>query len=85
MGQYRIRINLIQSSAVSLTVCVDQSRHIDRLIDQLQTEYKVAYNDNLKLLTIRGYDEELFTRYADSEDAFLVQRTRRTLRIVLKA
>jgi aspartate kinase len=85
MGQYRIKINLIQSSAVSLTVCVDQSRHIDRLIDQLQTEYKVAYNDNLKLLTIRGYDEELFTRYADSEDAFLVQRTRRTLRIVLKA
>ena len=84
MGQYRIKINMIQSSAVSLTVCVDKSRHLDRLIDQLSTEYKVAYNSNMKLLTIRGYDQNLFSKYADSEDAFLVQRTRRTLRIVMK-
>ena len=84
MGQYRIKINMIQSSAVSLTVCVDKSRHLDRLIDQLCTEYKVAYNSNMKLLTIRGYDQTLFSKYADSEDAFLVQRTRRTLRIVMK-
>ena len=84
MGQYRIKINMIQSSAVSLTVCVDWSRHLDRLIDQLRMEYKVAYNSNMQLLTIRGYDQNLFSKYADSEEAFLVQRTRRTLRIVMK-
>lgn len=77
-GQYRQKINLIQSSAVNLSLCVDDSRYLERVVDALQTEFRVVYNRDMELLTIRGYDQITYDRYAEAEGVFLVQKTRRT-------
>ena len=84
-GQYRQKINLIQSSAVNLSLCVDDSRYLERVVDALQTEFRVVYNRDMELLTIRGYDQTTYDRYAEAEGVFLVQKTRRTARIVRSA
>lgn len=76
-GQYRQKINLIQSSAVNLSLCVDDSRYLERVVDALQTEFRVVYNRDMELLTIRGYDQITYDRYAEAEGVFLVQKTRR--------
>lgn len=85
LERYNIKVNLIQSSAVNLSICVDASRHLAEVSERLKADgYRVVYNDDMELLTIRGYDRELAERYAEGDDIYLSQRTRRTLRIVRK-
>lgn len=84
-SEYRQKINLIQSSAVNLSLCVDSSLNLERVVDRLQVDFRVVYNQGMELLTIRGYDEPTYTQYAEAERVFLVQKTRRTARIVRSA
>ena len=83
--QYHQKINLIQSSAVNLSVCVDESRYLERVIDTLQVDFRVVYNQGVELLTVRGYDQASYARYAEAPGVMLVQKTRRTVRLVRKA
>ena len=83
--QYHLKINLIQSSAVNLSVCVDESRYLERVIDTLQVDFRVVYNQGVELLTVRGYDQASYARYAEAPGVMLVQKTRRTVRLVRKA
>ncbi|MBQ4278443.1 MAG: aspartate kinase [Rikenellaceae bacterium] len=79
---HRVKINMIQSSAVSLSLCVDDARGLHEAVETLQQDFRVMYNGHMELLTVRGYDQPIYDRYATTPDVFLVQRTRRSLRIV---
>ena len=80
-----VKVNLIQSSAVNLSMCVDNSRRLGEVVRRLAEEgFRVVYNDNVELLTVRGYTRELFEKHAAGDDIFLVQKTRRTFRVVRK-
>lgn len=81
-GQYRQKINLIQSSAVNLSVCVDESRHLERVVEDLQADFRVVYNRGMELLTIRGYTPAIYESYTAENGVYLVQKTRRIARIV---
>ncbi len=86
LERYNIKVNLIQSSAVNLSICVDTSRHLAEVVERLKGDgYRVVYNDDMELLTIRGYNRELIDRYAEGDDIYMSQRTRRTVRIVRKS
>ncbi len=79
-----ITLNLIQTSAVNLSLCVDNHRRLEEVIEGLKNDFEVRYNDGMELLTIRGYTPELLEKYAEAEGVFLTQRTRRIVRIVRK-
>ena len=82
-ARYRQKINLIQSSAVNLSLCIDDSRHLQTVVDTLQGDFRVVYNKNMELLTVRGYDAESYRRYVEqAPGVYLVQKTRRAVRIV---
>ncbi len=51
---YGLRVNLMQNSAVSFDVCVnnDKSR-IPSVLEDLQREFRVSYSEGLELITIR--------------------------------
>lgn len=86
LEEYGVKVNLIQSSAVNLSLCIDRARRLAELEQALaQDGYRVVYNERMELLTIRGYTPELYDRYAAAPDVYLVQKTRRTLRVVRKA
>ena len=80
-----IKVNLVQASAISINVCVDHEKEkVDFLIDQLKREYKIIYNDNVEILTIRHYTPAAIDRIIDKREILIEQRTRKIVRFVLK-
>ena len=82
--EHRLRVSLIQSSAVSITVCVDNSRYLQSALEQLSENYRVVYNEHLSLLTIRGVTPEILAREQEGREILLSQTTRRMARLVMK-
>ena len=80
----RLRVSLIQSSAVTISVCVDNSRFVMPAIEQLQEAYRVTWNENLSLLTIRGTTPDILKQEQQGRDILLSQLTRRTAKLVIK-
>jgi aspartate kinase len=83
--QHGIKVNLVEASAVSLDVCVDDERtKVDELIDDLKSEFSAVYNDNVEMLSIRHYTPEAMTRITSGREILLEQRTRTTARYVVR-
>ena len=80
----RLRVSLIQSSAVTISVCVDNTRFVAQAIEQLQDAYRVTWNENLSLLTILGTTPDILKREQEGRDILLSQLTRRTAKLVIK-
>lgn len=83
MNKHRLKISMIQSSAVSISVCVDNTRYLPAALDELANEFRVTYNENLELLTIRGINSETEKATTDGRNILLKQRTRRTGRFLM--
>ena len=81
---HRTGINLMQNSAISFSVCVDGSPHLDELIKELQKEFSVKYNDGLRLITIRHYDQDSINKLIHGNEILLEQRSRITVQMVVK-
>lgn len=84
MNKHRLKISMIQSSAVSISVCVDQSRYLADALDELSNDFKVSYNENLELLNIRGINPEIEQSSIRNRLILLQQRTRKTGRFLMK-
>lgn len=82
LNKYRYKINLIQSSAVSVSVTTNDSRHFDTLVEELNQNYRVSFNKGLEILTIRGYDDALIDEHSRERRVYIRQLTRRTVRIL---
>ena len=80
---HRLKVSLIQSSAVTISVCVDNTRFVADAINALRAHFNVTYNENLSLLTIRGTTPEILQRARDGKQILLSQTTRRTARLVV--
>ncbi len=84
MNKHRLKIAMIQSSAISISVCVDNSRYLTGALDELANEFKVNYNYALELLTIRGINDEIVHKTTLGRTILLTQRTRRSGRYLMK-
>ena len=81
--RHRLKVSLIQSSAVTISVCVDNSRFVPEAMTELKQHFNVSYNDHLSLLTIRGTTKEILEQAKDGRTIMLSQTTRRTARLVV--
>ena len=78
-----VRVNLMQNSALSFSVCFDYNEDkFPDLLKQLQENYKVRYNLNVDLITVRHYDQKLLDQMTDGKETLVVQKSRNTARIV---
>ena len=84
MNKHRLKVAMIQSSAISISVCVDNSRYLAGALDELGNDFKVTYNDGLELLTIRGINDEIVKKITSERTILLTQRTRRIGRYLMK-
>ena len=85
LDRFRIKTNLINNSAVDLSLCVEYSWHIDELIKALNDEnFSVEKIDDVELLTIRNYTDELYERYASDQDLLVRQSNPASVRVVLR-
>ena len=81
-----IHISLMQNSAISFSVCVDNNeRRLSQLFGALGKEYKVRYNAGLELITIRHYDQATIDRVLeDGKTVLLEMRSRLTAQFVVR-
>ena len=84
-AEHRIKINLMQNSALSFSICVDNDPFkIPQLKEVLQKEFHILYNDHLKLVTIRHYFASTIDEVIKGKTILLEQRSRHTAQIVMK-
>jgi len=80
-----VKINLMQNSAISFSVCVDfDNQKTLPLIEDLRKDYKVLYNENLELVTIRHYDDKTIERVTTNKQIIVEQKSRNTARFVMR-
>ncbi len=85
LERFRIKTNLIHNSAVNLSLCVDNSWHIDEVVKALrESGFDVMTTREMELLTVRGYTDDLWRRYARGPQVFIRQATQSTVRVVRK-
>lgn len=84
-GAAGIRINLMQNSAISFSVCVDQDvRRIPAVIGQLKNSFRVRYNEGLQLITIRRYTPGVIEKIVAGRKILVEQRSRLTAQLVVE-
>lgn len=85
-AQLGIKVNLMQNSALSFSVCIDNNPVLlPKLRKMLQSNFKVRYNEGLQLITIRYYTQEIIDSIVDGRKTLLEQRSRSTEQIIVKA
>jgi aspartate kinase len=83
-AEHNMKINLIQNSAVSFTVCADENKQrFDDLIAALSNNFRVRYNTQLELISIRHYSEKDIQDVTGKKLVLLEQRNRTTAQLVL--
>lgn len=85
LHKYRMKVHLIQNSAISFSVCVDDKfNHFAELRAALSKNFKVSFNENVALYTIRHFDEKAMRAVEDGKDVLLKQLSRETVQIVTR-
>ena len=85
LNSHKIKINLVQNSAISLTVCMDHDeRKLPGLLKNLQLHFKVYYNKGVELITIRHYSAEAIRKTLEGKVILFEQKTRSTVHFVVK-
>lgn len=83
--QYKMKVSLIQNSAISFSVCIeDKFGNFNELKNILSKKFKVSYNDNVSLYTIRHFSEEASKLVENGKEVLLKQVSRETMQIVTK-
>jgi len=84
LAKYRLRLNLMQTSAITFSFCIDHNEAIfESFIGELHDEYEVLYNKNVRLLTIRHYNEDIIQQLTCHKKVLVEQRSRLTARFVV--
>jgi len=85
LHQYKMKVHLIQNSAISFSVCVDDKfGNFPELKTILSKKLKVSYNENVSLYTIRHFDEKAAKMVEHGKAVMLKQVSRETMQIVTK-
>jgi aspartate kinase len=84
-SRYSVHINILQSSALSLSLCIDYTRNTDTLLSDLREKNSVRFNDGLELITIRHYNKEIIDEMLNGKKVLLEQQTRATVQYVVRS
>lgn len=85
LHQFKIRVSLIQNSAISFSVCIeDKFGNFNELKKILSKKFKVSYNENVSLYTIRHFDAKASEMVEKNKVVLLKQLSRETMQIVTK-
>ena len=82
---YQMKVELIQNSAISFSVCVDNKyNRLSELVTRLQKQFKVLIHDQVTLLTLRHAPTKMVHNATKGREVLLRQESGNTLQLVLK-
>jgi len=83
--QFKIKVSLIQNSAISFSVCIeDKFGNFNTVKNVLSKKFKVSFNENVSLFTIRHFNKEALEIVEKDKTVLLKQISRETMQIVTK-
>ncbi len=83
LHKYKMKVDVIQNSAISFSVCVDNIyNNLEKLVQHLKAKFKVTVYNNVSLYTIRHYDQKSITAIEEGKEVLLKQLTPETIQIV---
>ena len=84
-AQTHVKVNVMQTSALSFSVCVDFiPERFEKLLNGLKTDFKVKYNNDISLYTIRHYTQSSLKELTMDKVVLLEQISRNTAQLVVK-
>lgn len=85
LNSYNIKVNLVQNSAISISVCADyDERKLKGLLTEFDKKFKVYYNRGVELITIRHYSDDAIRNVLKGVEILIEQKTRSTVHFVVK-
>ncbi|MCC5945398.1 MAG: aspartate kinase [Bernardetiaceae bacterium] len=84
LSRLNLKINLVQSSATSFSVCTDSDeRKINRLINHFAHDFEITVRDHLELVTIKHYNSAILLNFSNLGNAVIEQKSGDTYQIVV--
>jgi len=84
-SKHGMKINLMQNSAISFKMIVNNDKRRLRLVtDELEEKYKVAYQTGLELVTIRYFDQSTIERVMINKELILEQRGLQNIELLIR-
>ena len=83
--KHKAKINTMLNSAISFSVSFDHDpKKLELLIKDLSQDYKVKYNTDMELVTIRYYNQQTIDRVTANKTILLEVKSRNTCQIVMR-
>lgn len=80
-----LNINLMQNSATSFQICVNNDKNrIDRILSELGEQFYIEWENALELVTIRYFDQQTIDRVTVQKEVILEQRNKNTAQMVMR-
>ena len=84
LHEYQLKVNLIQNSAISFSVCIDNKFNMfDAFYDELKSKFKIDVQKGVDLYTIRHFDEKAILDIEAKGKSLLTQVNKETSQIVV--
>ena len=85
LHEFKMKVNLIQNSAISFSVCVDNKyNNLEPLLARLREKFSVKWNENVTLYTIRHFNPTEVKALAENKNVLLKQESKETVQLVIK-
>ena len=85
LAKNRVGVNLMQNSAISFSICVDNDKHkIPQLIEDLKVFFEVLCDEELSLFTLRHYTKQSVEQFLKDKNVVLEQRSSNTLQLIAR-
>ncbi len=85
LHEYKMKVELIQNSAISFSVCVDNKfNNLEPLLAKLREKFSVKWNENVTLYTIRHFKPAEVKALAENKNVLLKQESKETVQLVIK-
>ena len=85
LAELNIRVNLMQNSALSFSLCIDDNEMLlEQLRRRLSSQYLLRYNRELQLITIRYYTQHIVDTIVGGRPILLQQRSRSTTQLLVQ-
>ena len=83
LAKYKIKISLMQNSAISLALCLeDKYGNIDELNKELQPSFDTEMVKNVSLFTVRNANLQDINKFYENKNILLEQISKKTIQVV---
>ena len=85
ISELRLKVNMMRNTAISFSLCLQNNpEKIEQFKKSIGNEFSILVDENLELITIRHYSDEVLEQMKKGKLTLMEERLRDTVQIVVK-